>query len=120
MPSLKFLKTLLSNPKIAVSNKLNKRCSNDVEERPCDIVSDWCGWRSLRGWKRIRYRNPERSRQKIYAADPDDDFDNDQGKFHHKYKLRKIARDMRSFCFRNDHAQPLSVKCPGLFEQHVT
>ncbi|KAL9987547.1 hypothetical protein ACROYT_G001872 [Oculina patagonica] len=43
------------------------------DDRPCDISVDWCGWKSVRGWKRIRYNELEQDYQD--DGDGDDNVD---------------------------------------------
>ena len=28
----------------------------NLDARPCDISVEWCGWKNMLGWKRIRYQ----------------------------------------------------------------
>ena len=28
-----------------------------LDDRPCDISVDWCGWKNERGWKSIKHKD---------------------------------------------------------------
>ena len=28
----------------------------NLGDQPCDTSVDWCGWKNIRGWKRVRYQ----------------------------------------------------------------
>jgi len=48
---------------------------------PCDISVDWCGWKSVHGWKRIKYQELDQEYQDHGGADgsDNDDDENDKG-----------------------------------------
>lgn len=50
---------------------------------PCDISVDWCGWKSVRGWKRIRYQELDQDYQDrgggAGGGSDNDDDENDKG-----------------------------------------
>ena len=35
----------------------------DLDDRPCDMSTDWCGWKNVLGWKRIQYRELNQNHQ---------------------------------------------------------
>ena len=50
---------------------------NYLDEPPCDISRDWCGWRSLGGWKRITYQElQQQASQQSHNEDVENDADN--------------------------------------------
>ena len=51
----------------------------NLDDRPCDISVDWCGWKSVRGWKRIKYRELDQAYQDNGGAIDHDEDDNDDG-----------------------------------------
>ena len=54
-------------------------------DHPCDIAVDWCGWNSVHGWKRIRYK--ELDQDHLNGSGDNNvnehvkDYENDRGKF---------------------------------------
>ena len=47
---------------------------------PCDISMDWCGWKSVVGWERIKYQELDQDYQDYGGADRSDNDDgNDKG-----------------------------------------
>ena len=28
----------------------------NLGDQPCDTSVDWCGWKNIRGWKRVKYQ----------------------------------------------------------------
>ena len=48
--------------------------NNPLDDRPCDISQDWCGWKSLRGWQRIKYKELDQ----VYQDDDGDNNDDEQ------------------------------------------
>ncbi|KAM7440722.1 hypothetical protein ABFA07_010120 [Porites harrisoni] len=49
-----------------------------LDEPPCDITKNWCGWRSLRGWKRISHRDLEQQGSQESRADDNADSTNER------------------------------------------
>ncbi|XP_078357060.1 uncharacterized protein LOC144641914 [Oculina patagonica] len=45
------------------------------DHRPCDISVDWCGWKSMHGWKQIRYKELDQG----YQEDGDNEEDEKDG-----------------------------------------
>ena len=35
----------------------------NIDDRPCDTSTDWCGWKNVRGWKRTKYREINQNHQ---------------------------------------------------------
>lgn len=61
-------------------NKQSRCCESTLDVGPCDMSVDWCGWKSARGWKRIKYQELDRDYHDHGAAgsgDNDDDDDDD-------------------------------------------
>ena len=42
---------------------------------PCDISVDWCGWKSVGGWKRVKYQELDQEYQDHDGADRGDNDD---------------------------------------------
>lgn len=54
-------------------------------DHPCDIAVDWCGWKSVHGWERIRYKELDQGHQDGSGDDNVNenlkDYENGGGKF---------------------------------------
>ena len=61
------------------SNVLNPFFKHNLDEPPCDITKNWCGWRSIRGWKRISHRDLEQQGSQESRADDNADSTNKRG-----------------------------------------
>ena len=35
----------------------------NLDDRPCDTSVDWCGWKNVLGWKRIKYQELNQDHQ---------------------------------------------------------
>ena len=46
-----------------------------LDVSPCDISVDWCGWKSVGGWKRIKYSELDQDYQDHGGADHRDNDD---------------------------------------------
>ena len=63
-------------------NKQSRCCESTLDVGPCDMSVEWCGWKSVRGWKRIKYQELDQNHHDHGAAgsgDNDDDNGNDEG-----------------------------------------
>ena len=61
------------------SNVLNPFFKHNLDEPTCDITKNWCGWRSIRGWKRISHRDLEQQGSEESRADDNADSTNERG-----------------------------------------
>ena len=35
----------------------------NLGDQPCDTSVDWCGWKNIRGWKRVKYQELDQEYQ---------------------------------------------------------
>ena len=35
----------------------------NLDDQPCDTSVDWCGWKNVRGWKRVKYQELDQDNQ---------------------------------------------------------
>ena len=50
----------------------------NLGDQPCDTSIDWCGWKNVRGWKRVNYQELDQD----YQDDSDaKDIGNDEGNY---------------------------------------
>ena len=35
----------------------------NLGDQPCDTSVDWCGWKNIRGWKRVKYQELDQDYQ---------------------------------------------------------
>jgi len=51
----------------------------NLDDQPCDASVDWCGWKNVRGWRRVKY-------QELYWEHHDDsgvkDIENEKGRYY--------------------------------------
>ena len=43
--------------------KLIMILSINLDDLPCDWSINWCGWKNVRGWKRIKYQELDQDHQ---------------------------------------------------------
>ena len=50
----------------------------NLGDQPCDTSIDWCGWKNVRGWKRVKYQELDQ----VYQDDSDaKDIGSDEGNY---------------------------------------
>jgi len=58
--------------------KLIMILSINLDDLPCDWSTDWCGWKNVCGWKRVKYQELDQDHQHdIGDKNIEDDKDND-------------------------------------------
>ena len=50
----------------------------NLGDQPCDTSIDWCGWKNVRGWKRVKYQELDQDYQDDSGVK---DVGNDEGNY---------------------------------------
>ena len=71
----------------AFKNQNYIHCDNSIiktnlADRPCDVSVDWCGWKNVHCWKRIKYKELNQGNQDDVGDDKvDGNAQDDEGNF---------------------------------------
>ena len=57
----------------------------NLGDQPCDTSVDWCGWKNIRGWKRVKYQDLDEDDSHVK------DIENDGGNY---FKISNAPTDL--------------------------
>ena len=57
----------------------------NLGDQPCDTSVDWCGWKNIRGWKRVKYQDLDEDDSHVK------DIENDGGNY---FKISNAPADL--------------------------